>query len=189
MAKFKADGMTCDNETTFENWNSYAFACAINAIRNRRDTLPTHTNIAIGIVTGVFDLLHVGHINHCMQAASYKLPNNRLYIVALLNSDASVAKIKGTNRPILPLAQRLHAITQLPYVVAGAGFSEDTPNEAIAVIKPRLLFKGEDSEEDAKVLKYDVHCTELVFLPMTRGVSTSLIEQKIKKSDGNKARE
>jgi rfaE bifunctional protein nucleotidyltransferase chain/domain len=88
---------------------------------------------------GCFDLLHVGHIR-CLQQARAK---GDLLVVGV-NTDASVRKLKGPDRPINPesdRAERLAALQCVDYVTL---FPEDTPIELITAIRPDIHVKGGD---------------------------------------------
>lgn len=95
------------------------------------------------ITNGCFDLLHPGHM-HLLRGAAAR---GECLVVAL-NSDRSVAELKGPGRPVLPLDVRMKAvaaITQVDYVTF---FDDDTPESLIRKIKPDVLVKGEDAKDN-----------------------------------------
>lgn len=88
---------------------------------------------------GCFDLLHKGHVTYLERARRL----GDLLIVAL-NSDESVKRLKGPERPINPLADRLEVIAALESVDFVTWFDEDTPLELIDLLRPKVLVKGGD---------------------------------------------
>lgn len=96
-------------------------------------------NKKIVFTNGCFDILHIGHIRYLQSAKK----QGDLLVVGL-NSDASVKRLKGPNRPVCPEDYRkemLLALKDVDYVFL---FSEDTPLELIKKIKPDFLVKGGD---------------------------------------------
>lgn len=88
---------------------------------------------------GCFDLLHLGHITYLAEAASL---GNKL--VVAINSDASVKRLKGTNRPINNEVSRGIMLACFFFIDAIVVFDEDTPLETINSIMPDVLVKGGD---------------------------------------------
>jgi D-beta-D-heptose 7-phosphate kinase/D-beta-D-heptose 1-phosphate adenosyltransferase len=88
---------------------------------------------------GCFDLLHAGHIE--LLARSRSLGD---CLVVLLNSDASVRRLKGTGRPIVTAADRRRVLEALEAVDAVAIFDEDTPVAALEQVRPDVFVKGGD---------------------------------------------
>jgi D-beta-D-heptose 7-phosphate kinase / D-beta-D-heptose 1-phosphate adenosyltransferase len=95
----------------------------------------------IVFTNGCFDILHMGHV-HLLQSAARM--GDRLIIG--LNSDASIRRIKGKDRPILPEAYRAGLLAALECVDAVVLFQEDTPLETILRLRPDVLVKGADYE-------------------------------------------
>lgn len=95
--------------------------------------------LRIVFTNGCFDLLHSGHIR-LLEAAS-KLGDK---LVVGLNSDNSIQRLKGPERPIRPLHERKLLLEALRMVDAVIPFEEDTPLELIKKIKPLVLVKGGD---------------------------------------------
>lgn len=92
---------------------------------------------------GCFDLLHKGHVTYLERARAL----GDILIVAV-NSDESVKKLKGDDRPLNTLADRLEVIAALECVDYVTWFEEDTPLNTILTIKPTLLVKGGDWKVD-----------------------------------------
>jgi len=87
---------------------------------------------------GCFDILHRGHfelLKHCSSLGS---------VVVGLNSDASVKRLKGSERPFFSAADRLFALQSCKYVDKVIIFHEDTPLSLIKKIKPDIIVKGGD---------------------------------------------
>jgi rfaE bifunctional protein nucleotidyltransferase chain/domain len=91
------------------------------------------------LTNGCYDLLHPGHIRLLEQARSL----GDLLILAL-NSDASVARLKGPSRPLISERERAEVAAGLEAVDAITIFEEDTPRELIAAVLPDVLVKGAD---------------------------------------------
>ena len=88
---------------------------------------------------GCFDLLHVGHIR-CLQAARAM---GDLLVVAI-NSDASVRRLKGPGRPIVPAAERAEVLAALACVDLVTLFDDDTPVNLLRRLRPEIHVKGGD---------------------------------------------
>jgi rfaE bifunctional protein nucleotidyltransferase chain/domain len=91
------------------------------------------------LTNGCYDLLHPGHIRLLEQARSL----GDVLILAL-NSDASVGRLKGPSRPLIPERDRAEVAAGLEAVDAITIFEEDTPRELIAAVLPDVLVKGAD---------------------------------------------
>ncbi|WP_448588601.1 D-glycero-beta-D-manno-heptose 1-phosphate adenylyltransferase [Thermocrinis sp.] len=97
----------------------------------------------IVFTNGCFDILHAGHADYLRKAKSL----GDILIVGI-NSDASVRKIKGEKRPILPQDMRAYLLDSLKPVDYVVFFEEETPIELIKAIRPDVLVKGADWEVD-----------------------------------------
>lgn len=100
----------------------------------------------VGFTNGCFDLLHPGHVSLLSQA---RMRCDKLIVG--LNSDASVAKLKGPERPVQSEAARAAVLGSLASVDLVVVFGEDTPLELIKALKPDLLVKGADYTVDTVV--------------------------------------
>ncbi len=100
---------------------------------------------------GCFDLLHVGHVRSLEQARSL---GDRL--VVGLNGDASVRRLKGAGRPIVPARERAEVLAALACVDWVVLFHADTPLSLIRRLRPDVLAKGGDWPLDAIVGREDV---------------------------------
>src|SRR3990167_7238687 len=136
-----------------------------------RADIGTETVPCIVQCSGCFDLLHPDHITHLEEASRF---GN--YLVVSVNSDESIARLKGVGRPIIPLFGRLHMLAALRCVDVVTWFEEDEPSRIIEEIKPDIYVKAIDSigrpmPELAIVFKYgalrctsvgDIHTTTLI---------------------------
>lgn len=93
----------------------------------------------IVFTNGCFDLLHVGHVKYLQQA-------RRLgdMLVLGLNSDASIRRLKGPNRPLISEHERAHILAALSCIDYLVVFDEDTPLELLGLLRPDILAKGAD---------------------------------------------
>jgi D-beta-D-heptose 7-phosphate kinase/D-beta-D-heptose 1-phosphate adenosyltransferase len=91
------------------------------------------------ITNDVFDLLHRGHVEYLEEARAF---GDRL--VVGLNTDASVRRVKGPKRPIVPQDERAELLAALECVDLVVLFDEDTPDRLIREVRPNVLVKGGD---------------------------------------------
>ncbi|MEZ5287017.1 MAG: adenylyltransferase/cytidyltransferase family protein [Vicinamibacterales bacterium] len=95
---------------------------------------------------GVFDVLHPGHVRYLAEAR-----RQGDVLIAGVNADASVRRLKGPGRPVNPEAERAEVLAALAAVDAVVVFDEDTPLEIITALQPDVLVKGADWAHDAIV--------------------------------------
>src|SRR5581483_10365220 len=134
-------------------------------------------NKRIVFTNGCFDLLHVGHM-HLLREAK-KLGD---VLIVGLNSDASVKRLKGPERPIVNQPDRADAIAALESVDYLVVFDELDPMELLRTIRPDVLVKGNDYQE-AQVVGSDFlksYGGTVHLVPLRQGVSTSRIVEKIR---------
>lgn len=131
----------------------------------------------IVFTNGCFDVLHLGHIDYLAKAADL----GDVLIIGL-NSDDSVRRLKGENRPVNSESARALVLASLRFVTAVVLFGEDTPYELIRTVQPDVLVKGGDYRTD-EIVGYDIvtarggRVVTLDFLP---GYSTSHLIEKIR---------
>jgi D-beta-D-heptose 7-phosphate kinase/D-beta-D-heptose 1-phosphate adenosyltransferase len=131
------------------------------------------TVIATG---GCFDLVHAGHV-HVLEAAR-ALGD---CLVVCLNSDASVRRLKGPDRPIVPAADRAELLRALACVDGVVVFDEDTPAEALRRLRPHVFAKGGDYGT-TRIPEADVVAAwdgQAVTLPYLEGRSTTRILEEV----------
>lgn len=105
----------------------------------------------VGFTNGCFDLLHPGHV-HLLQQAREQCDR----LVVGLNSDESVARLKGPERPVHNETARATVLASLASVDAVVVFGEDTPLDLIRAVKPDVLVKGQDYTVETVVGAEDV---------------------------------
>ena len=128
------------------------------------------------MTNGVFDLLHIGHTRYLAQARALGEA-----LVVAVNDDRSVEVLKGPQRPILPLAERLELVSALVAVDYALPFSEDTAAAVVQLLQPDIYVKGGDyttkALPEAQVVA--AYGGEVRLLPMTPARSTSDIIRAI----------
>lgn len=131
----------------------------------------------IVFTNGCFDILHVGHVRYLTESACY----GDILIVGL-NSDSSVKRLKGKNRPVNNQNDRAEVLSALEIVDFVVIFEEDTPENLITEIQPDVYTKGADYTLDTlpeagAVLKYG---GKVEFINLVEGKSTTNTINKIK---------
>ena len=130
----------------------------------------------IVFTNGCFDLIHAGHIKILKDAAS-----KGDVLVVGLNSDESIMRLKGKDRPVLPLKDRTAILEELRSVDIVIPFEEDTPYNIISLVKPDVLVKGNDYKEH-EIIGSDIvklYGGTVVTVELLKGRSTSEIVKKI----------
>jgi D-beta-D-heptose 7-phosphate kinase/D-beta-D-heptose 1-phosphate adenosyltransferase len=130
----------------------------------------------VGFTNGVFDLLHPGHVSLMRQA---RAACDRLIVG--LNSDASVKRLKGPERPVQPEAARAAVLASLADVDLVVSFGADTPLKLIEALRPDVLVKGADYAIDQVVGAEQVRSWggRVVLADITKGHSTSATIKRI----------
>ena len=123
---------------------------------------------------GCFDILHIGHVKYLEKAKSF----GDILILGL-NSNNSVRRLKGINRPINSQDDRVYILTSLEVVDYVVIFDDDTPFDLIKLIKPDVLVKGGDYE--GKEIVGQQIAKEVKLVKFIDGISTSKIIQRIQK--------
>ena len=126
---------------------------------------------------GVFDLLHPGHVDVLVGAR-----RRGDALVVGINSDASVRRLKGPERPVRSEAERAYVLAAFAAVDAVVVFAEDTPIEAVRALEPDVIVKGGDYSEDTIVGAAEVRARggDVVVIPLTPGQSTTAIIAKLR---------
>jgi D-beta-D-heptose 7-phosphate kinase/D-beta-D-heptose 1-phosphate adenosyltransferase len=124
---------------------------------------------------GCYDLLHPGHVRLLERARSL----GGVLILAL-NTDASVARLKGPSRPLIGERERARMAAALAAVDAVVFFDEDTPRELIAAVLPDILIKGADwAHFVAGREEVEAAGGKVMLLPLEPGFSTTNIEKEL----------
>ncbi len=132
---------------------------------------------------GIFDLLHVGHLDYLEQARALGD-----WLVVGINDDSSAYRIKGFGRPLVPVDERARLLSALAPVDAVVIFKQDTAEQLVEVLRPDLFVKGGDwgnhrqPPEAAIVQAYGGRVEYLTFVP---DHSTSGLIEHILKSYGH----
>ena len=131
----------------------------------------------IVFTNGVFDLLHLGHLSSLREAATHGH-----FLIVAVNTDASVKKLKGPDRPVQDEQTRVLLLANLLMVDAVILFDEDTPKDLIISIMPDVLVKGGDYTIDQIAGAKEVieHGGSVVLAEIKNGCSTTNIVSKMK---------
>ncbi len=125
--------------------------------------------LTVVFTNGCYDILHPGHIRTLERARALGD-----VLVLALNSDASVRRMKGPARPVVPERERAALACALEAVDAVTLFDEDTPRELIAALLPDILVKGSDwSHFVAGREEVEAAGGRVVLLPLEPGYSTT----------------
>lgn len=124
----------------------------------------------VALTNGCFDLLHAGHVRLLQDSAAQ---SDRLIVA--INSDASVRRLKGEQRPLMPVPQRVEVLSALECVDAVVVYDDDTPLDVIEKVCPDFLIKGGDYTVSTVVGADVVHAYggQVVLVPLVKDISTS----------------
>lgn len=136
-----------------------------------------HSGLRVVFTNGCFDLLHPGHIAYLSEARAL---GDRL--VVGLNDDHSIQRLKGSQRPINPLADRAAMLEALKAIDLVVPFAEDTPLDLIRTLQPDILAKGGDYRPEDIVGAADVRAWggEVVVIPFVEGYSSTGLIKRIR---------
>lgn len=156
-------------------------------INNRTDAARAVKDWQIGgqkvvFTNGCFDLVHRGHVEYLNAAAA---KGDKL--VLGLNSDASVKRLKGENRPIVDEESRAVLLAAFQFIDMVVLFDEDTPYELIKALQPDVLVKGADYKAE-DIVGYDIVMQKggsVETITFVEGFSTTNIVEKIANELGN----
>ncbi|PAF42249.1 D-glycero-beta-D-manno-heptose-7-phosphate kinase [Helicobacter sp. 11S03491-1] len=141
--------------------------------------LQSMKNKKIIFTNGCFDILHKGHVYYLQKAK-----NLGDILIVGLNSDKSVKKLKGEQRPINSQEDRAFVLAGLESVDFVVIFDEDTPEELVASIKPDVLVKAKDYE--GKEIAGSKYAGEIKLIDFVEGKSTTNIVNKVQSIKGGK---
>ncbi len=127
---------------------------------------------------GCFDIIHRGHVEYLAKAK--KLGD---VLIVALNTDSSVRKLKGKNRPITKLADRALIMSHLDMVDYVTSFGAETPKAIISKLLPDILVKGGDYKPDDIVGASEVRAAggKVKVIPFVKGRSSSGLINKIER--------
>ena len=142
-------------------------------IRNRLKDI----GAKVVFTNGCFDLIHRGHVTYLQKASAH---GEALFLG--LNTDESVTRLKGHNRPILPLEDRAGVLAALECIDYIIPFAEDTPKNLIAALLPDVLIKGGDYQPEEIVGREEVESQGgiVTTIPLIEGQSTTHIIENIR---------
>ena len=130
-------------------------------------------NKKIIFTNGCFDILHIGHVKYLQKAKAL----GDILIVGV-NSNNSVKRLKGEDRPVNDEFDRAYLLASLEVVDYVVIFDEDTPYELIKIIRPDILVKGKDYE-DKEIVGSDI-AKEVILIDFIKGKSTTKIIERIR---------
>ena len=132
----------------------------------------------VAFTNGCFDILHLGHLEILTKSKEF---GDRLIVA--VNSDASVRKLKGKERPINDFQTRSNMLASFSFVDYVVEFSDDTPKKLIQIIKPDFLIKGGDYKKK-DIVGNDIVSSyggETIIIPLIDGLSSTNTINKINK--------
>lgn len=131
----------------------------------------------IVFTNGCFELLHVGHVRYLAAAREA----GDLLIVGL-NSDASVRRLKGPPRPLVPQTARAEVLAALAAVDWVTIFEQDTPESLIRGLRPDVIVKGGDWAPERVVGReiVEAYGGSVIIVPTVEGFSTSALAERIR---------
>ena len=132
---------------------------------------------SVVFTNGVFDLLHRGHVEYLEEARALGD-----HLVVGVNADASVRRLKGPGRPMVPETERAALLEALACVDLAVIFSEDTPERLIREVGPQTLVKGGDWAVERIVGREWVEALggRVLSIPLRQGYSTSRLIERIR---------
>ncbi len=152
------------------------------ALKRRLDAL-RRRRMRIVLTNGCFDVLHPGHVRYLR--AAKRLGD---VLVVAVNSDASVRRLKGPDRPLVPQRDRCEVLAALEMVDYVTVFAADTPRHLVEQLRPDVLVKGGDWAPDQIVGADSVRAGggTVRSLPFAAGYSTSALVRKIRQESGKR---
>ncbi len=144
------------------------------------DLRKRYPGCTVAFTNGCFDIIHRGHVGYLEQAGKFAD-----FLVLGLNSDNSVRRLKGENRPYIKEEDRAFILSRLEMVDIVCIFEQDTPLELIKKVRPDYLIKGGDYDLSEIVGRDFVEKKggKVLTIPLIQGKSTTNIIQKIKQED------
>lgn len=149
----------------------YAEWRALIDMMEERSRTHTEHEERIVVAPGCFDVLHAGHVHLLTEA---RAAGDRL--IVLLNSDASVRRLKGEGRPIVPEAERYAMLRALRCVDEVRVFDDADPGELVRELQPALIVKG---AEQGRPIPEAADC-EVLIIPRLPGISTTAALERMR---------
>ena len=132
----------------------------------------------VAFTNGCFDILHLGHLEILTKSKEF---GDKLIVA--VNSDESVRKLKGKERPINDFQTRSNMLASFSFVDYVVEFSDDTPKKLIQIIKPDFLIKGGDYKKK-DIVGNDIVSSyggETIIIPLIDGLSSTNTINKLNK--------
>ena len=135
--------------------------------------------IRMAFTNGCFDLLHLGHLSLLEKARA-----EADVLVVAINADASVRRLKGPNRPVVPQDERAEVLGALESVDRVVVYEDDTPLRVIEALLPDVLVKGADWAMGAIVGRKEVEGAggRVVRVELLRGLSTTALLDRVRRT-------
>ena len=141
-------------------------------------------NRAVCFLPGVFDMFHIGHLNVLRNAKA-----QCDYLIVGVSTDELVQEYKS-KRPIIPFSERKAIVESIKYVDCVVAQTTMDKMEAWKLLRYNVLFHGDDWKNSSMYLKIEKSLAEVgcnvVFLPHTPNISSSILRDKISIKDGDK---
>ena len=180
VSKFGTYAVTIDDIKQYiEKENNVFFENKIVTINKLKEILKEKSNKKIVFTNGCFDIFHVGHSRYLREAS--KLGD---ILIVGVNSDASVKRLKGKERPIMNEKERMELLASLEFISYVVMFEEDTPIHLIKEIRPDIITKGGDYKPE-EIVGSDIvesYGGQVIVCPYIESKSTTSIINKIKNS-------
>lgn len=148
----------------------------VRGLESAREWRALHSGRVV-FTNGVFDLLHAGHVDVLLGARRFGEA-----LVVGVNSDESVQRLKGPERPIRSEAERAYVLAAFEMVDCVVIFAEDTPIELVKALRPDVLVKGGDYAESTIVGAPEVRAWggDVHVVALTPGHSTTNLVKKLR---------
>ncbi len=177
VGKMGTYGVTIEDIINYINLDNYIdIKNKIVSLDKLIKIMENKNNKKIVFTNGCFDIFHIGHMRYLKESSTY----GDILIVGV-NSDNSVKRLKGKNRPINNEDDRMELLASLGFVSYVVKFDEDTPYELIKQIKPNIITKAGDYKIDDVVGKDIVESLggQVIICKYSDGKSTSGIIEKV----------
>lgn len=142
--------------------------------------LKVRQDVRIAFTNGCFDVIHRGHVQYLEKAKE----TAHLLVVGL-NSDDSVRRLKGNDRPYIQQEDRAYVLSRLEAVDIVCIFDQDTPMELLRLVRPDILAKGADYTLEQIVGRefIESYGGKVITIPLVQGRSTTGILGRIRKDE------
>lgn len=162
-----------------ESFIQGSFSQAYESINDLKEQIEEwkRKGLKVGFTNGCFDLIHLGHL-HLLEEASLLCDK----LIVAINSDQSIKRLKGPERPIQTEKSRSKILSSLSLIDAVIVFEEDTPLNLIESLNPDIIFKGGDYTKE-KIVGSDIIIEkggEVVIINLKEGYGTTKLVNQMK---------